>query len=662
MSKLADLFDASGRPVPLGHKLGSGGEGDVYEVPAISHDLVAKIYHEPLKHDKQEKLRGMVQRCDDHLKTIAAWPTATLHVGRNGLVRGFLMPKVIGYEPIHKLYSPAHRKQLFPKADWAFLVNAARNVAAAFDAIHAHGHVIGDVNQGNAVVAGNSVVKLIDCDSFQIAANGKLYLCEVGVQHFTPPELQRLKSFYSARRTANHDNFGLALLCFHLLFMGRHPFSGVYSGREDMPIEKAIESFRFAFGKNASSKGMSPPPNSVTLTIVPPQIVSLLERAFSESGAHQDGRPKAREWVGMLDYLKHNLRTCGQEPTHKYFGGLAGCPWCVLERQSGVLFFIGIITTPTGRATFNLAVVWQRIMSVPPPGEALPIDPGRFTATPTPLPKEIQAARIMATAKRTLKRVLAVAVVIGALVISMIIASPVAFIIGIIIAFIFLSSGEEDSAEQRARQTERGARQTTLDDAQRRWNGAEQRWKREASDDVFKENLQELTRLKSQYESLDAEWAQEKQKLQATIRELQLHKFLDNFFIDDHKIPNIGPGRKATLASFGIETAADIVPYRISGIKGFGASLIGELVRWRKSLESKFVFDPSMGVDPTDVALLNQKFRQRRMQIEGALLAGPEKLNQIRTDIIRRRQLLQVKVEAAARALAQARSDMSLFG
>ena len=48
MTKLADLFDAFGRPVPLGHKLGSGGEGDVYEVPATSHDLVAKIYHEPL--------------------------------------------------------------------------------------------------------------------------------------------------------------------------------------------------------------------------------------------------------------------------------------------------------------------------------------------------------------------------------------------------------------------------------------------------------------------------------------------------------------------------------------------------------------------------------------------------------------------------------------
>jgi len=189
----------------------------------------------------------------------------------------------------------------------------------------------------------------------------------------------------------------------------------------------------------------------------------------------------------------------------------------------------------------------------------------------------------------------------------------------------------------------------------------EQRWKREAGDKVFKEKLRELAQLKSQYESLDAEYAQEKQKLQTTIRERQFHKFLDSFFIDNHRIPNIGPGRKATLASFGIETAADIEPYSIMNIKGFGEKSTNALVRWRKSLESQLVFDPSKGIDPADIAVLNQKFRQRRTQIEGALLAGPELLNQIMADIMRKRQSLRVEVEAAAQALAQARSNMSVF-
>jgi DNA-binding helix-hairpin-helix protein with protein kinase domain len=517
-------------------------------------------------------------------------------------------------------HTPAHRKQLFSKADWAFLVNAARNVAAAFDAIHTYKHVIGDVNQGNIFVAGNSIVKLLDCDSFQIAAGSKSYLCEVGVPHFTPPELQSLKSFHGTHRTANHDNFGLAVLCFHLLFMGRHPFSGVYSGKEDMPIEKAIASLRFAFGKQASSRGMSPPPNSVTMAIVPPQVSTLFERAFSESGAHSEGRPKAREWVGMLDYLKHNLRTCGQEPMHKYFGGLSDCPWCALERQSRVLFFIGIVTTLTGQPTFHLTVIWQKILAVPSPAEAPHIDPSQFKVTPKPLPKELQEARNAGFLKK----------------------------------IVLFFAPVDDTAERRARQT-------AVNDAQRRWSEMEQRWKREAGDGVFKEKLRELGQLKSQYESLDAEYTQQKQKLQATIRERQFHEFLDSFFIDNHKIPHIGPGRKATLASFGVETAADIDPYNIMKIRGFGKKYTNELVRWRKSLESKFVFDPAKGIDPADIAALNQKFRQRRTQIEGALLAGPELLNKVRVEIMSKRQSLRAVVEAAAHALAQALSDILVF-
>ncbi|MBM3132821.1 MAG: helix-hairpin-helix domain-containing protein [Chloroflexi bacterium] len=484
-----DLFDASGKPISVGRKLGSGGEGDVYEVTTIGNDLVAKVYHVPLSLDRQEKLRSMVQRCDARLKNVATWPMVTLHVGINGPVRGFLMPKVVGYEPIHKLYSPAHRKQLFPKADWAFLVNTARNVAAAFDAIHTHGHVIGDVNQGNVVVANNSVIKLIDCDSFQIAANGKLYPCEVGVPHFTPPELQSLRSFHDTRRTTNHDNFGLAILCFHLLFMGRHPFSGIYSGREEMPIERAIQSFRFAFGKGSSHKGMAPPPNSVTLEIIPSQVADLFERAFGESGAHSDGRPKAREWVGLLDYLKHNLRSCGQEPAHKYFGGLAGCPWCMLEQQSGIVFFIGAITTVTGRTSFNLTAVWQRIMSVQLPSELPIIKPSSFQATPNPLPKKMQNTRV----KAFLQRACATTIVIVLVVLLATIKVPsIATVAGFTAAFFLFVAGFDDSENS----SERTARKKALTEAERKWREVERRWKTELGNALFK-----MTYPRSMYQS-----------------------------------------------------------------------------------------------------------------------------------------------------------------
>ncbi len=83
-----------------------------------------------------------------------------------------------------------------------------------FATVHEHGHVVGDVNQNSFMVGRDSKVVLIDSDSFQINANGTLHLCEVGVSHFTPPELQTLSSFVGFERTENHDNFGLALLIF----------------------------------------------------------------------------------------------------------------------------------------------------------------------------------------------------------------------------------------------------------------------------------------------------------------------------------------------------------------------------------------------------------------------------------------------------------------
>lgn len=202
------------------------------------------------------------------------------------------MPRIESHQPIHKLYSPAHRKIDFARADWSFLIHTARNLAAALETIHAAGHVVGDLNQGNIYVSNEATVKLIDCDSIQIQLNGTAYLCEVGVAHFTPPELQN-KTFHGVLRRPNHDNFGLAVLSFHLLFMGRHPFAGRYLGMGEMPIEKAILESRFAFSKKAESRQMEPPPNTFPLECASKPIANLFERAFDSQSGYRDSRPTA---------------------------------------------------------------------------------------------------------------------------------------------------------------------------------------------------------------------------------------------------------------------------------------------------------------------------------------------------------------------------------
>ena len=650
MAKLPRVVDNSGKSFILGARLGGGGEGDVYELQAPTQELVAKIYHEPLRRERVEKLRAMVQGCDDDLKKISAWPIATLHLGPNGPMCGFLMPKVTNYEPIHKLYGPAHRKQLFPKADWEFLINVARNVAAAFGTIHSHGHVIGDVNQGNVIVATNAVSKLIDCDSFQIMYRGKPHLCDVGVPHFTPPELQNVKSFRGLRRINNHDNFGLAILCFHILFMGRHPFSGVYSGKEEMPIEKAIAGSRFAFGKNAALKGMAPPPNCVTMEIVPTPVSDLFERAFSEPSANL--RPSPIEWIGALDYLRHNLRTCSQDLMHKFFGGLAECPWCRLEFQSGIIFFVRIVTQTSGDTSFNLQLVWQRILSISSPGDRPVIDPSQFGTTPKPLPDEIRSAIRTTKAKTFAIKSAAVVIFVGTIAVY----EPAFFLVPILAVFLYAWTINNEPLRG-----ERTARQAVLNEAQRAWDYASRIWAEQAGADAFKNKLSEFERLKRDHENSRPEYDREKAKLQLTVRQRQLHKFLNSYFINDHTIPNIGPGRKATLVSFGVETAADIDQRRIRKIRGFGSSLTNELVQWRRKVEANFVFDASKGIDPVDMRALDQKYRQQQGKIENALLAGPDVLGKLRAEIMRKRGSLRNEVENAARTLAQARSNMTVF-
>ena len=181
--------DLQGQETGLGRCLGQGGEGAVYSVPNWPL-TVAKIYARRPDEHGARKLGAMVQLGTEALATVAAWPQNLLLDPRTGAVVGFLMPRVDDHREIHKLYGPADRKTAFPDATWAFLVRAARNLAAAFDAVHQHGHVIGDVNQGNVVVSRKASVRLIDCDSFQITHLGRSYPCRVGVPLFTPPELQ----------------------------------------------------------------------------------------------------------------------------------------------------------------------------------------------------------------------------------------------------------------------------------------------------------------------------------------------------------------------------------------------------------------------------------------------------------------------------------------
>src|SRR5262249_8188033 len=264
-----------------------------YEIQGQS-DLVAKLYHEPPAPEKAEKLVVLSRLGNERLFNLSAWPVSTLSQEPDGEILGFVMKKISQAEEVHALHSPKSRLQKFPEASWAFLIYVAANIARAAAAIHEHGLVIGDVNPKNILVTRKATVYLLDVDSFQVTAEGRTYRCEGGFPEYTPPELQGL-AFRDVDRTQEHDNFGLAVVIFQLLFLGRHPYSGLYLGVGELPLERAIREFRFAYGVDSEARKMRQPPGTLALDSMPSLIVSLFRRAFLSTD-----RPEAREWVDRL--------------------------------------------------------------------------------------------------------------------------------------------------------------------------------------------------------------------------------------------------------------------------------------------------------------------------------------------------------------------------
>jgi DNA-binding helix-hairpin-helix protein with protein kinase domain len=483
---LRQLVTASGATVKLHRELGRGGEGTVYAVDGAP-GRVAKIYHRPPGPPKAAKLAFMAATAQPQLLRYAAWPEDTLHARPHGPVVGFLMQDVAARNSIHEVYSPAQRREDRPDAAWDFLLCVARNTAAAFATLHAHGHVLGDVNQGNVVVGRDGRVVLIDCDSFQIDAGATVHRCGVGVSHFTPPELQGIRAFDAVVRTPNHDNFGLALLVFHLLFGGRHPYSGVPLGAGiGEALEADIAAFRYAFGPDAVRRGMASPPRAVPMWVVPPPVQRMFHLAFTEAGAG-GARPTAEAWVARLDALRGHLRRCARARAHVYPRPLATCPWCGLEAQ-GVVHFVDPGAAQAGPPAVD--ALWARIDAVPaPPSVALPrIDARR--CTPRPLPRGADARQRIRTYRAA----------VVALVLFLCVLAPQGWLFALLAGC--CAWGLARSLAEGGRLSERARRRTALAEAQRDWERLVDRVRDEAGPEGFATRKRRLVRVRDAYRRL----------------------------------------------------------------------------------------------------------------------------------------------------------------
>ncbi len=323
-------FFADGAPLRLGDRLGKGGEGEVFAL-AEQPNLAAKIYHTDRAPGRRAKITVMIAAPLEAGGLVAA-PSAIITDG-TGAFSGFLMPRVADAAPLHDLYAPGSRREIFPDADYRFLLRVAANAARAVAAVHDAGHVIGDVNHSGFLISQDGLVALIDADSFQVRTDDAVHRCTVGVPEYTPPELQG-SSLSEIDRTPAHDAFGLAVVVFQLLFFGRHPFSGV-SETGHLTIPEAIAAGAFAFSATRSGP-LTPPPGAMALTDLPAALADLFERAF---GPTPEQRPSPRDWIEALSDAENAQRPCLDAVRHDYDLNAGACPLCRIENEGAAPLF-----------------------------------------------------------------------------------------------------------------------------------------------------------------------------------------------------------------------------------------------------------------------------------------------------------------------------------
>ncbi len=614
MANSPKLVDSRGVEIRLGDTIGKGGEGSVYAVESTA-GLVAKLYHQrPLPADRLAKLQAMITRRTSALEAISAWPQELLHDPRSRDALGILMPNVSDSRTLHELYGTANRRRHFPDARWHHLILAGRNVAAAFESLHSAGIVVGDVNQGNLMVDKNMCVRFIDCDSFQIESNGHVFPCPVGTPHFTPPELQSQK-LRDVRRTQDHDGFGLAIMIFHLLFVGRHPFAGRFHGAGELTIEKAIAEQRFAFSKNTRETQVSPPPASLLLTDLPPGLADLFEWAFRGREGNE-GRPSAHLWVEQLEALIKQRRPCSFDQAHIYYNQLRDCPWCRIEDEGGPVFFVadgGVSTVSKGR----LEELDRRIQlleipgfaELPPAKLAIPqvLKPKKRTALAKATASDVAATSMVAAASLCLLGIKWVAALAGGAVGSLAAGSYL----------IFSKSGRKRRAEGDKLQVQLQQIQTQLAKGAHVVHAKHQQRKSQ-----FDQSVEDL---KQAYEHYQAEESQ-LQDVLAIQRGSQFNRYLASHVIQDHvaQISGLTFSMVSMLESFGVESALDVDNLKLMGIPVLGPGLTLELMSWRERVAGGFKFKPEHGVSFEDAkqagesALRRFKISQARKVLMGA--------------------------------------------
>jgi hypothetical protein len=218
-------------------------------------------------------------------------------------------------------------------------------------------------------------------------------------------------------------------------------------------------------------------------------------------------------------------------------------------------------------------------------------------------------------------------------------------------------------AVARQRREERTAREEALAEADAAVAPLEQ--ERQACIDRYASLLRtrrrRLDQVRQECQRLEAEYQEERQRLERNREALAREQYLRTEFLIDHDIPNIKASRLQILASYGIESAYDVEEERILAISGFGPALTRNLLQWKQRMLDGFRFDARTGVPEADLRALVQQFQHRQDALFAELERTAGELEAQAAQVRQQVQGFEERLHPLVGAWEQARVNLEVF-
>lgn len=322
------ITDGNGARYTLGPRLGSGGQGDVFQLK--EGRLAVKLVRRDGRTDAEILRRRLerVKRLDlDGLPL--ARPLTVLRLPN----LGYIMELLPGTRSLGTLIRPSSPMKSI--AAWYGETGGLRGrlrvlaaLARVMNQLHGRGVAYGDLSPDNVRVngdpAGEFSLHLIDCDNLRVESSpDPAWLFTPG---YAAPEL------LAARSGANtlSDLHAFAVVAFECLTC-IHPFVGDVVADGEPELEERAFAGKLPWVEDAADRS-----NATTRGVPRNRVISektrqLFDRAFGSGRADPGLRSRFAEWVDVLEQAADMALHCANANCRaSYFLEQlpATCPWC----------------------------------------------------------------------------------------------------------------------------------------------------------------------------------------------------------------------------------------------------------------------------------------------------------------------------------------------